>query len=120
MVFSSNRKTRIQNLYRKSVTNGDEELILETAQPKFATDWSPDGPFLLYFSVESKTGFDVWTLPLEGDRKPFPIVQTNFDERLAQFSYDGNWIAYRRLNGANWELVKRPLGGGEPVRLRSG
>ncbi|PYS34445.1 MAG: hypothetical protein DMG14_29460 [Acidobacteria bacterium] len=32
MVFSSNRKTRIQNLYRKSVTNGDDELILETAR----------------------------------------------------------------------------------------
>ena len=39
------------------------------------------------------------------------------DQHGLSWSPDGNWIAYRRLNGAKWELVKRPLGGGEPVWL---
>jgi hypothetical protein len=35
----------------------------------------------------------MWALPLEGDRRePFPVLvlQTDFDEGLAQFSPDGN------------------------------
>ena len=48
IVFSSNR-TGVHDLYQKSVT-GDrgEELLLATPQPKIATDWSPDGHFLLF------------------------------------------------------------------------
>jgi hypothetical protein len=34
-------------------------------------------------------------LPFAGDQKPFPVVQTNFDEREGQFSPDGKWIAYQ-------------------------
>ncbi|PYS34448.1 MAG: hypothetical protein DMG14_29455 [Acidobacteria bacterium] len=73
---------------------------------------------MLYFSVESKTGFDVWTLPLEGDRKPFPIVQTNFDERLAQFSYDGNWIAYESNESGRFEIYVQPFA--DPQAKRGG
>ena len=65
------------------------------AQDKRPLDWSPDGHFLLYVVNDSKTAFDIWRLPVDGDRKPFPVVQTNFDENLAQFSPDGKWIAYQ-------------------------
>jgi Tol biopolymer transport system component len=53
------------------------------------------GRLLLYRSVDPKTGYDIWALPINGDRKPYPVVQTNFDERDAQFSPDGKWIAYQ-------------------------
>src|SRR6266568_3217942 len=110
IVFSSNQKGGVQNLYRKSATGaGNEEPILETAQPTFATDWSPDGRFLLYFSADPMTGFDIWTLPLDGDRKPFPIVQTNLSERLAQFSPDGKWIAYESNESGRYEIYIRPF-----------
>jgi hypothetical protein len=33
-------------------------------------------------------------LPLEGDRKPVPVLQTEFNEVNGQFSPDGRWIAY--------------------------
>jgi hypothetical protein len=33
-------------------------------------------------------------LPLTGDRKPFPFVQTPGNQIPAQFSPDGRWIAY--------------------------
>jgi len=112
VAFSSNRKTRIQDLYRKSIAAADvEELLLETAQPKFATDWSPDGRFLLYFSADPKTGFDIWALALEGDRKPFPIVQTSSEERLAQFSPDGKWIAYESNESGRFEVYLRRFAG---------
>ena len=84
------------NLYQKPSSGaGSEELLLvESAQDKTANDWSADGRFLLYHSVDPQTSDDLWVLPLEGDRKPFVFLKTNFDERRAQFSPDGRWVAY--------------------------
>jgi hypothetical protein len=57
-------------------------------------------------------GFDLWALPMEGDRKPFPVVQTTFEERDGQFSPDGNWIAYQSNVSGNVEIyVQRFCGG---------
>ena len=41
-----------------------------------------------------KTGNDIWVLPLFGERKPFPYVQTEFREVSARLSPDGRWLAY--------------------------
>ena len=74
-------------------------------------DWSADGRFLLYDSLDPKRGFDIWALPLEGDRKPFEVVQTDFNERLAQFSPDGTWIAYQSDKTGRFEIYVRPFPG---------
>jgi eukaryotic-like serine/threonine-protein kinase len=36
----------------------------------------------------------MWVLPLEGDKKPFPFLQTEFNNGDGQFSPDGRWVAY--------------------------
>jgi Tol biopolymer transport system component len=111
IVFGSNRKDS-SDLYQKpAIGAGTEELLLATAQEKFPTDCSPDGRFLLYRSVDPKTGDDLWALPLDGDRKPFPVVQTNFDERDAQFSPDGKWIAYQSNESGRFEIYIQPFPG---------
>ncbi len=111
IVFGSRRGE--MNLYRKllSAPPGSEELLLSTSQPKFPMDWSPDGRFLLYDSLDPKRGMDVWVLPLEGDRKPFKVVQTDFNERLAQFSPDGKWIAYQSDKTGRFEIYVQPFPG---------
>ena len=59
------------------------------------TDWSADGRFVLYtFSGTFPATSDIWALPLFGDRKPFPVIDTEFSERQGTFSPDGRWIAY--------------------------
>jgi len=30
--------------------------------------------------LNSKTFWDIWALPLDGDRKPFPVFATEFSE----------------------------------------
>ena len=42
----------------------------------------------------SKTKDDIWVLPLFGDRKPFPYLQTEFNEQYAKLSPNGQWLAY--------------------------
>jgi Tol biopolymer transport system component len=105
IVFSSNRKG-VFDLYQKSVTGaGGEDLVLATPQNKGASDWSPDGRFVLYRSPTSPaTGFDVWAVPITGERKPIPVAQTNFEERDGQFSPDGKWVAYQSNESGRMEI----------------
>jgi len=111
IVFSSNR-TGIGDLYQKSVTaGGSEERLLSTAQTKIATDWSPDGRYVLFNSEDPKRGSDIWALPLDGNGKPFPAVQTDFEEQNGQFSADGNWIAYQSDESGRVEIYVQPFPG---------
>jgi Tol biopolymer transport system component len=47
----------------------------------------------------------------EGDRKPFEVVQTDFNERLAHFSPDGTWIAYQSDKTGRFEIYVQPYAG---------
>jgi Tol biopolymer transport system component len=65
---------------------------------------------------------DIWALPLEG-RKAFAVVQTQFNERLGQFSPDGKWIAYQSDKTGRFEIYVQPFpgtGGDFPVSTDGG
>jgi len=113
IVFGSNRNGGRMGLYGKlrGTPLGSDELLLSSSQPTFPMDWSRDGRFVLYDSLDPKRGFDIWALPLEGDRKPFAAVQTDFSERLAQFSPDGRWIAYQSDKTGRFEIYVQPFPG---------
>jgi len=111
VVFTSSRKG-VFNLYRKlSSGAGPEELLLESDQAKAPTDWSTDGRFLLFRSVGPQTGWDLWALPVSGDRKPFPFLKTPSEERDGQFSPDGKWIAYQSNESGRFEIYVQPFPG---------
>ena len=55
----------------------------------------------------SNANRDVWTLPLFGDRKPVPYLQTEFSEGGGEYSPDGNWIAYWSDESGNDEVYLR-------------
>jgi Tol biopolymer transport system component len=114
IAFDSNRKGH-RDLYLKP-SNGasSEELLLESAQDKGVEDWSRDGHFLLYHSIDPQTLYDIWVLPMEGDRKPFLFLKTNFDERRGQFSPDGRWVAYMSNESGRYEIYVRPFNGNAP------
>jgi serine/threonine protein kinase len=68
------------------------ELLWKSESSKFPTDWSSDGRYILY--TEVKNSYDVWVLPLSGDKKPFPFLNTATSESWGRFSPDGQWVAY--------------------------
>ena len=117
------------DLYQKTVAGSSSEELLITDESKEATDWSLDGQYLLYRSLNPKTGWDIWALPFTGDKKPFPVVRTDFEERDAQFSPDGKWVAYQSNDSGRFEVYVQPFpgpgaripvstGGGTQVRWR--
>jgi len=115
IVFASNRKGHF-DLYQKSSSGaGSEDLLLESKLDKFPSSCSPDGRFLLYQTVDSKTRSDLWVLPLSGDRKPYPFLQTEFAELQGRFSADGKWVAYTSNESGTAQVYVRsfPDSGGK-------
>ncbi len=111
-MFDSNR-TGHRDLYQKAANGaGVEELLLQSSGDKTAGGVSPDGRFLLYRASEPpKIVSDLWVLPLDGDRKPFPFSNTPFEERTGQFSPDGRWVAYQSNESGRYEIYVRPFPG---------
>ena len=60
----------------------------------FPSDWSADGRFIAYYRMDLKTQLDIWTVAMDGERKPVPYLHGDFNESQPQFSPDGRWMAY--------------------------
>ena len=89
------------NLFRKEATGtGDAERLTGPTDNQYATDWSSDGRWVLYYEITASTGSDLWVLPMTPDRKPEakprPYLRTQFNERSGRFSPEANphWVAY--------------------------
>jgi serine/threonine protein kinase len=131
IVFGSSRDGAY-GLYQKSSSGaGSEEAISKPGERKYPTDWSLDGRFILYTQTSPDTLWDLWVIPLFGDRQPIPFLQTKFNEVNGVFSPDGKWIAYESDDsgssqvwvqsfpaGSKWQVSNE--GGGEPHFRRDG
>jgi Tol biopolymer transport system component len=124
IVFASNRGGPADLYQRLSSGAGEEDLLVTMPEAKQPADFSPDGRFLLFRTQHVKTRYDIWALevnrrpsgelePLNG-KKPFVVVQTNSDERDAQFSPDGKWIAYESDESGRFEVYVQPFPGPGP------
>jgi Tol biopolymer transport system component len=111
VVFASSRSGRFDLFIRPADGSADEQPLLTTPIDKAPQDWSPDGQFLLYSVQDLKNASDLWALPLTGDRKPFLVVQSAFDDVHGQFSPDGHWIAYTSNETGRYEIYVRPFPG---------
>jgi Tol biopolymer transport system component len=123
IVFSSNRDG-VSNLYQKlSSGAGNDEALLKSSEGKLPNDWSPDGRFILYQAFSPKVGNDLWVLPLFGDQKPAPFVQTEFNEIQGRFSPDGRWVAYASNESGTYQVYVQSFpspGGKTQVSINGG
>ena len=107
-------------MYQKIASGtGNEEVLLRSSEEKVPDDWSSDGRFIVYETLNPKTNKDLWVLPMSGDRQPFPFLQTEFNELQAQLSSDGKWIAYTSNESGALEVYVQtfPASGGGKWRV---
>ncbi len=120
IVFRSNRGGKY-DLYRKAANGaGEDELLLKTDQDKTPDSWSRDGRFLIYDSIDPKTGRGMWALPLEGDRKPIPLLRADLGDGAGAVSPDGRWLAYISPASGNFEVYVQPFAAGGSAGTAAG
>ena len=84
---------------RRASGLGEEEVLYErktAGGQMYPVDWSPDGRLLMCAegAPDRSSGGHLWLIPLSGDRRAIPFLNTAQREYDGQFSPDGRWIAY--------------------------
>jgi Tol biopolymer transport system component len=112
IAYQTNRKG-LSEFYRKSAAGGgtEEAVLLEQAERAahlesftlLPSDCSSDGQNIIY-TVFAASGFDLWLLPLSGDRKPVKFLGSPSDEMHANFSPDGRFVAYASNESGRFEV----------------
>jgi Tol biopolymer transport system component len=93
IAYASNRDGQ-RSIFRKPSEGGADEALDRDALWRLPTDWSRDGNFIIEAVTETKTRDDIWILPMNGDRKSYPYIRTEANERSAKLSPNGLWMAY--------------------------
>lgn len=111
IAFTSN-KTGDFAVYRKRADGvGEAELLSSLDLPAGPWDWSTDGRYIACVVNGGATRWDIYVLPLEGDRKMIPFATSQFAEMAPRFSPDGKWIAYSSGESGRREVYVRPFPG---------
>jgi Tol biopolymer transport system component len=73
----------------------DSPRTVVTGDLMEASDWSPDGRYLLTKVGDflRKPG-DIWVVPIDDPARRFPLIEDKFAEYHARFSPDGRWVSY--------------------------
>jgi len=120
--FQSNRDGFV-GLYQRAATGaGNDQLLARSDGVDNGTDCSADGRFI-FFGKAPSIGADLWVLPLFGERKPYPVLQSEFSETQGHFSPDSRWFAYvSNESGRNEIYVQNfpPAGGKWQVSTNGG
>jgi serine/threonine-protein kinase len=91
-------------LFRRSIDGTGPTEVLVTG-PMLPSDVTRDGKQLLL----SYRARDVTVLPLDGPRRPQPLIETPFNERNGIVSPDGRWLAYESDSSGRFEIYVRPF-----------
>ena len=115
--YASIQSGPLQIYAKASDGSGSERLVLETSGFSVSpADVSSDGRYLVYVSrplIGGQSAFGIWALPLIGQGKPFPIVQSAVGFGIAPaVSPDGNWMVYHSNESGRTEIYVTAFPGG--------
>ena len=116
IIYNSDRNGHSTFFRKPSDGSGAEELLLTNDEIGIPNDWSPDGKTLLYSrGPVGYTNWEVWALPLEGERKPFVVVPhgQNSSSIFGRLSPDGHWLAYASNESGRLEVYVVPFRSGQ-------
>jgi Tol biopolymer transport system component len=72
-------------------------------------DWSADGNTLVFAKQGQNGRWNLWGLPLTGDRKPFPYRTSEFNENEAALSPNGRLLAFTSNESGRNEVIVQPF-----------
>jgi len=115
LAYTTNKQGNQDISVRASSGVGQEDVLVGSLNPEFVEDWSADGKYVVY-GTWAPTPTDIWAISVEGDRKPFPVVQSPYRKDEPHFSYDGKWLAYNSEESGQWQVYVISFPTGEQKR----
>jgi Tol biopolymer transport system component len=98
--------------------SGQEQPLMKNETHFHLQSWSPDGKLIAFERLGASGQYEIWMLPLEGDRKPYSYLASQFRLNQPAFSNDGHWLAYTSNESGRGEVyVQRFPGPGEKVQV---
>ena len=94
LIFSSARAGAVNLFEQAADGSGEVTQLTKSPNVQHATSVSPDGTRLVFTEIAPTTGQDVMQLRLDGTHAVTRLVDTAFNERNAEVSPDGRWLAY--------------------------
>jgi len=111
IAFFSNRNGQF-HLFRKAAdgTGSTTPLVVDDGVEQYPS-FSFDGRYLIFMrnAKQPNSRYQIWAMPLAGDRKPFPVVQGQFDAFWPSLSPDGKWLAYVSNESGRFEIYVVPF-----------
>jgi len=110
LIYNSMRNG-FQNLYRRNVDGGGEERLTQAA-----TNQRPlavSGDHLVYEENTTDNAWNLMRLALDGPSAAQPLLTSRFDERNADISPDGGWMAYESNESGRTEVYVRRFPGAD-------
>ncbi len=72
-------------------------------------NWSSDGSVLIFARQGQNGRWNLWGLPLTGNRKPFPYRNGDFSENEASLSPSGRFLAFTSNESGRNEVIVQPF-----------
>jgi len=111
VAFVSNRDGPPHLYLNASDGTGTPMALTIDAASDFAPRFSPDGRYLLFerMAEQPNSRREIWGVLLSGDRKAFPVIQSQFDVYAPALSPDGKWLAYESRESGRPEVCVIPF-----------
>jgi eukaryotic-like serine/threonine-protein kinase len=108
---SKSPREEFLDIFLKS-KDGDASAVplLPGGPPRFPTSWSANG-YLAFVEFDRESRWNIWTVSVDGDRRPEPVVRTPSEDISPTFSPDGKWLAYVSRKSGHQQVYVIAFGG---------
>ena len=108
LAFTSTRRGPRNIYWMPADGSGPAEQLTRSHNWQNIVFYGADGRSLFFTEQEAVTSSDVWVLPLDGERRPRPLLATSAIELFPALSPDGRWLAYTSTESRRDEVYVRP------------
>jgi eukaryotic-like serine/threonine-protein kinase len=121
VLYSSSRAVANPLWWQPADGSGAPEIVYRGPDPIREGVFTPDGRTIVFRTDSRDSARDLYRLPLDGERKPVPILVNVNDDKHPRVSPDGALLAYTSNESDREEVYVRPLAGsGARIRVSLG
>ena len=104
------------DIWERQIQNNEQTQLTAGASRNYGPAVAPDGSFAVFHSNRSGN-WQIWRMNRDGSNQT-ALTSGSQESNWAQITPDGKWIVYEHFGaGMLTTLWKRPVSGGDPVRL---